>query len=322
MKKIRNLFCLISMAGLGTISAFSQAAVVHDPINNIPIVSNWITAIDTLYSNYDMIMNTITQIENQYRAINQAIENAKGIDWENIRFDGDFDIRDDIKDANKRVNRLLAQANAIKDTLNTSIINVGGQSYSLADICGHGDEGKDFASCVEDVYGYMKDNMLQAAASAVGNLSEEQEKAIWQKYGISPKNYYLVAQTSKLIRDKASVCIAATTDEARAMVRDEKIAKLNTIVKAAMEAKTTDGTIPEGALEEASMLASQMMVDECISLREAIENASAATAQKLIAEENQKEAEASEKLAAEKSSEILDSNIPGNFAAGRTKTKK
>lgn len=320
MKKIRKIFCLISMVLFGTISSFAQTGIVHDPINNIPIVSNWLNAIDQLYANYDMITNTITQIENQYKAINQAIENAKGIDWENIHFDGDFDIRDDIKDANKRVNRLLSQANKIKDTLNTSIINVGGQSYSLADICGAGEDGKNFASCVEDVYGYMKDNMLQAAASAVGNLSEEQEKAIWQKYGISPKNYYLVAQTSKLIRDKASVCIAATTDEARAMVREEKVAQLNTVVKAAMEAKTTDGTIPEGALEEATMLASKLMVDECMQVREAIENAAAATAQKLLADEKQKEIDASEKQIEEKSAEILDNNIPGSFAAGRTTT--
>lgn len=321
MKKLKLFLLSVILLNFGFSPLYAQA-IVNDPINNIPIVSNWLTAIDTLYSNYDMVMNTITQIENQYKAINQAIENAKGIDWENIRFDGDFDIRNDIKNANKRVNSLLSQANAIKDTLNTSIISVGGQSYSLADICGHGDDGKDFASCVTDVYGYMKDNMMQAAASAVGKLSEAQEKAIWQKYGISPRNYYLVAQASKQVREKALTCIAATTEEARALVREEKIAKLDTVVKAAMEAKTSDGTIPEGALQEASMLASKLMVDECMSLREAVENAAAATAQKILAEEQQKEVEASEKLAEEKSAEILNNNVPGNFAAGRAKVRK
>lgn len=321
MKKSKLFLISVILLNFGFSPLYAQA-IVNDPINNIPIVSNWLTAIDTLYSNYDMVMNTITQIENQYKAINQAIENAKGIDWENIRFDGDFDIRDDIRDANKRVNRLLSQANAIKDTLNTSIISVGGQSYSLADICGHGEDGKDFASCVTDVYGYLKSNMMQAAASAVGNLSEAQEKAIWQKYGISPRNYYLVAQTSKQVREKALTCIAATTEEARAMVRDEKITRLNTVVQAAMQAKTSDGTIPEGALQEATLLASQMMVDQCISLQEAVENAAAATAQKILADEHQKEVEASEKLAEEQSVEILNNNVPGNFAAGRAKIRK
>lgn len=318
---MKKLVILLSMIFFNTTVSFSQL-VVNDPINNIPIVSNWLTAIDELYANYDMIMNSITQIENQYKTIQQAIENAKGIDWENIQFDGDFDIRDDIRNATKRVNALLTQVNTIKNTLNTSIIQTDGSSYSLADICGFGDDGKGFAACVEDVYGYMKTNLLSAASSAVGNLSEAQEKAIWAKYGISPSNYYLVAQTSKLVRDKALTCIAATTEEARALVREEKIAKTNMIVQAALDAKTADGTIPEGAKSEASLLLSQMMVDECMSLREAMENAAAVTSQKIIADEQVNEIEASEKLAEEKSIEIQNNNIPGSFAAGRVQTKK
>lgn len=319
--KIKKIFiCLIMFTVICTTS-FSQT-IMHDPINNIPILSNWLTSIDELYANYDMIMNSVKQIENQYKTIQQAIENAKGIDWENIQFDGDFDIRDDIRNANKRVNALLSQVNAIKGTLNTTIIQTDGASYSLADICGAGDDGKGFAACVKDVYGHMKTNLLSAATSAVGNLSEEQEKAIWAKYGISPRNYYLVAQTSKLVRDKALTCIAATTEEARALVREEKIAKTHAIVNAALEAKTSDGTIPEGAMSEASLLISQMMVDECMSLREAIENAAAVTSQKLIADEQVNEVEASEKLAEEKSIEIQNNNVPAGFAAGRAKTKK
>lgn len=320
IKNIRKIIATAIFAFCTTTATFAQWTV-HDPLNNIPLVSNWLTSIDQLYSSYDMVMNTITQIENQYKAIQQAIENAKGIDWDNIQFDGDFDIRNDIRDANRRVNRLLTQANRIKTTLNTTIISTDGASYSLADLCGAGDDGKSFGSCVTDVYGYMKTNMLSAATAAVGNLSEKQEKAIWAKYGISPRNYYLVAQCSKQIRDKAATCLGSVTDEARAMVREEKITRLNTIVKAAMEAKTSDGTIPEGALNEASLLASQMMVDECISLREAVENAAAATAQKLIAEEQQKEIEASERFSQEQNDKLMENNVSGSFAAGRAKQK-
>lgn len=319
MKRIGKVLTAFILFSAFNFTVFSQSGIVHDPINNIPLISNWLTAIDTLYSNYDMVANTITQIENQYKTIQQAIDNAKNIDWENIKFDGDFDIRDDIKDANKRVNALLTQANTIKDTLKTTIISTDGESYSLADLCGAGDEGKSFGSCVNDVYGYMKMNMLQAAASAVGNLSEEQEKAIWAKYGISPTNYYLVAQTTKAIRDAAMTCIGTTTKEAREMVRKQKIANLDAIVQAAMQSKTEDGSIPEGALNEASLLASRMMVNECMSLREAVEDAAAQTAQKLIAEEQAKEIKASENFAEDKSETILQNNVPGSFAAGKAR---
>lgn len=319
MKKIKLFLTAVFFAVCSATPSFAQA-IVHDAINNIPILSNWLTAIDTLYSNYDMVMNTITQIENQYKSIQRAIENAKNIDWDNIKFDGDFDIRNDIRDANKRVNKLLNQARTIRNTLTTSIISMGGTSYSLADLCGAGDEGKDFGSCVSDVYGYMKTNMQSAAAAAVGNLSEKQEMAIWAKYGISPRNYFMVAEASKQVREKAMDVIGKTTEEAKELVRTEKITRINNIVSAAMEAKTSDGTIPQGALDEASLLASQMMVDQCISLEEAINDAAAATAQKLIAEENEKEAEASEKLAEKKGEQIKRNNVPGSFAAGRTKS--
>lgn len=320
MKIKKNFICLIMFTVICTTS-FSQT-IMHDPINNIPIVSQWLTSIDELYTNYDMIMNTITQIENQYKSIQQAIENAKGIDWENIQFDGDFDIRDDIRNANKRVNSLLSQANAIKDTLNTTIIQTDGASYSLADICGFGEDGKSFAACVEDVYGFMKDNVKSAAEAAVGNLTEKQEKAIWMKYGISPRNYYLVAQTSKLIRNTASVCIAKATDQAKELTRQENYAKQCAVVNAALETKTTDGTIPQGAMDEASLLTGQVLVDEMVAMRESIDDAGAAISQKLIADEQNKEIEASEKYAEEKSIEIQNNNVPAGFAAGRAKTKK
>ena len=305
MKKkiISLLLCILVMPGV-----FAQLPTFD--------ATNWLAAMDQLSANYDMIMNSITQIENQYKSIQQAIENAKGIDWENIQFDGDFDIRDDIKDANKRVNNLLSQANAIKNTLNTTIIQTDGTSYSLADLCGFGDEGKSFGSCVEDVHGYMKMNMLQAASYAVGNLTDEQKKAIWQKYGISPQNYYLAVQTSNLIKEKAGACIASATDEAIQMEREQKYASTSTIFNAAIETMTADGTIPEGAFEEAKTRLITMIVDECISLKEAVDKYSALAAQKIIAEEQQKEIEASENQAAEKSKEMNKGNLPANFAAG------
>ena len=103
MKLKRTVIAII----LSTSIAVSSVSATGYPVFDI---SGWLTAIDQLYQQYDMVMNTITQIENQYQQIQQAVERAKSIDWDNIRFDGDFDIRNDIKDATKRVNKLLTQA--------------------------------------------------------------------------------------------------------------------------------------------------------------------------------------------------------------------
>lgn len=322
MKKNKIIISLGTMLLSFSVPCFSQL-FVHDSVNNIPIVSQWLTAIDSLYSNYDMVMNTITNIENQWKQINQAIENMKGIDWENVKFDGDFDIRDDIKNANKRVNRLLSQANAIKATLNSPIVDLGdGATYSLADFCGLGDEGKNFGSAVKDIYGHMKLNVLEAARAAVGNLTEEQEKAIWQKYGISPQNYYLVAQTSKLIKSASSKCLGKVTQEAKDFIREQQAKMLDPIIDAVLKQKTSDGTIPEGALAEANLLLQKMIIEENGSLKESVNEVGALIAQKLIADEQQKDIDASEKQSKQVTNNVNDANQPSSFVAGHTKSAK
>lgn len=296
---------------------------VHDPINNIPIVSNWLSAVDILYSNYDMVMNSVTQIQNQYRQIQQAIENAKGIDWENIKFDGDFDIRNDIKDANKRVNDLLNQADTIRNTLNTTIIKAGNKSYSLADICGAGDDGKDFATCVEDVFGYMAENFKGAAEAAVGSLTPKQEKAIWEKYGISPKNYYLVAQSSKYVRDKAKECIAKVTDKAKETENTIRAMQTNYLFDAIDLSRTSDGDISEGAAREMSLYQQYMMNESINKLRTSIDDMAAAQSQKMLYDLQMEEIEASERLAEERSEQLFNdtANVPFSFMVDKYKER-
>ena len=146
---------LVIMTGL-----FLAVTNIHATGYPVFDISGWLTAIDQLYSQYDMVMNTITTIENQYQQIQQAVERAKSIDWENIRFDGDFDIRNDIRDANKRVNALLTQSRRIKETLTVQSIDCGnGNRYSLADLCGMGESGKNFFTAVTDTENFMTQNM-------------------------------------------------------------------------------------------------------------------------------------------------------------------
>ncbi len=323
MKKKIIISMTVSFLLSFSVHAQVVPGIVHDKINNIPIVSNWLSAVDILYSNYDMVMNSVTQIQNQYRQIQQAIENAKGIDWENIKFDGDFDIRNDIKDANKRVNDLLNQADTIRNTLNTTIIKAGNKSYSLADICGAGDDGKDFATCVEDVFGYMAENFKGAAEAAVGSLTPKQEKAIWEKYGISPKNYYLVAQSSKYVRDKAKECIAKVTDKAKETENTIRAMQTNYLFDAIDLSRTSDGDISEGAAREMSLYQQYMMNESINKLRTSIDDMAAAQSQKMLYDLQMEEIEASERLAEERSEQLFNdtANVPFSFMVDKYKER-
>ncbi len=277
-------------------------------------ITGWLTAIDQLYSQYDMVMNTITTIENQYQQIQQAVERAKSIDWENIRFDGDFDIRNDIRDANKRVNALLTQARRIKDTLTTQSIDCGnGNRYSIADLCGMGEQGKNFFTAVTDSSEFMTSNMKNTIKNIEEGLSEKQKEAIWRKYGISPRNYIFVSQSVAKVKDASAKVLAKATDEAVQLKREEQIAKSNAIMQAAYAQTDSNGNMTEAAASEANLHLTQQVIEELGGVQEAINDLANVTASKLIADENEKQVEADEMRKELQRQEAIDNRVPDSF---------
>lgn len=306
MKLKKTLIALL----FGSVITVSNVSATGYPVFDI---SGWLTAIDQLYSQYDMVMNTITQIENQYRQIQQAIDRAKSIDWENIRFDGDFDIRNDIKDANKRVNKLLNQARTIKNTITSPSIDCGYGRYSLADLCGmNGPDHNFFAAC-KDMENHMTDSMKFAIDAIEGNLTEKQRVYIWKKYGISPQNYLFVQQSVAQVKSQASKVMAKATDEAIQLQREDKIARTNAVLEAAYSQTDSDGNMTEAAANEANLFLTQQTVDELIALEEAINDVASLSASRMINEENEKQVEADELLAEQRKQEAFDYKVPDSF---------
>jgi len=306
MKLRKTLIALL----FGSVVTVSNVSATGYPVFDI---SGWLTAIDQLYQQYDMVMNTITQIENQYQQIQQAVERAKSIDWENISFDGDFDIRNDIRDANKRVNKLLNQARQIQNTLTSPNIDCGNGRYSLADLCGMGSPDHNFFTACKDVESYMSDSMSFAVSAMEGNLTEKQKMLIWRKYGISPKNYLFVQQSVAQVKTQASKLMAKATDEAVQLQREDKIAKTNAIIQAAYAQTDSNGNMTEAAANEASLYLSQQVVDGLISLEEAMNEMASLSAARMINEENEKQAEANEMEAEQKKQEAFDYKVPDSF---------
>ena len=296
------------------LSIIAGACLAISPIyaTGYPVfdISGWLTAIDQLYQQYDMVMNSITQIENQYNMIQQNIEKAKSIDWDNIQFDGDFDIRNDIRDANKRVNRLLTSSRNIKSLMTNPSIQCGYGSYSLADLCGmNGSEHNFFAACI-DTEKYMTDSMEYAVKAITEGLTTKQKRAIWAKYGIGPKNYIFVQQSVAQVKNAASKVMAKVTEEARNMKREEDTIRKNNILKAAYESLDSNGNITEGAANEAQLQLTGELVDRTSELTEAVEDMANVTASKMISDENQKQAEADEIEAQQRMQEAIDRRVP------------
>lgn len=303
--KQKIIIAIISLA-FSTPNLFASGYPVFD-------VSGWLTALDQLYQQYDMVINSITTIENQYMQIQHAVERAKSIDWDNIRFDGDFDIRNDIKDANRRVNKLLNQARIIKNTITTPSIDCGYGRYSLADLCGMNGSAHNFFSAVGTMERYMSDSMSNTIKNIENGLTEKQRISIWRKYGISPKNYLFVQQSVAQVKNAASKVLAKATDEAIELNREEKVARSNAVIEAAYSQTDSDGNMTDSAANEANLYLSQQTVDGLLSIEESVNDLASLEASRLIAQENEKQAEADQMAAEQQRQEAFDSKVPDSF---------
>lgn len=316
MGKLKTFFAAMAFSVFGAAGALAQGIAVFDNANLTTATAKWMTAIDTLYANYDMVMNTITQIENQYRQIQQAVERAKGIDWSNIRFDGDFDIRNDIRDANRRVNKLLTQARTIKESLNTNVIKIpGGAGYSLADLCGLGeDETKDIFKAAADVYGYMNKNMQDAFKAVTGEITPSQATAIMAKYGISPRNYWFCVQTENQLNNAIGNAIAHLQDAATEMTEEtEDSEKRSAIFTAAEQTVDSDGNMPEGATSEGIMRLLGVLSEQFSGMKTAMREATGLTSLKMMDELKKEEAKASQRMEDEIANQQKGRRLPESF---------
>lgn len=311
MKKFILLISLLII----NINAYSQTAgVVTTLPGSVQLdPSNWLTSLDTLYANYDMVANTITQIENQYKQIQQAIEAAKSIDWTSIDFDGDFDIRDDIKRATKKVNKALDCARSIRETLTEPCISAGGINYSIADLCGANGPEHNFVEAAKDVKNYMTTNMKMAVTQLTNELTDGEKKLIWKKYGISPKNYMFVQQSIAYLKEKAGIAINDASDKAKELYRTEKANEYSKILAAMSETKDEDGNITSGAYNEASVRLSEMIIDGLIDTKEAMDRMASLIANEQIANEAEKQAKTSEEEKVNTMQEYKDSRTIDRF---------
>ena len=292
-KKICSLIVVLSLfLSYGPAAVFATGYPVFD-------VSGWLATIDQLYQAYDMVNNTITQIENQYNMIQQNIERAKSIDWDNVQFDGDFDIRNDIKDATKRVNKLLTSSRNIKQAMTTPSINCGNVKYSIADLCGATTsdmwEGrKNMFTAISDYKYYMTSTMKSAVDDVVDGLDEKQKKAIWTKYGISPSNYAFIQHAHTGVLNAASNILANVAEEVVADKYEEAFLRTSNIIKACTQTVDSNGNITEASLGESMMYMFSDMSGHLAEVEQAIYNAASLSASKAIADDAKKVAEADE----------------------------
>lgn len=194
MKKLKALF-LALLVGAGSSSLFAQGYPVLD-------VANLMQSIESVYQYYQQIQNTIEQVQNTYKQIEQAAQQMASMNWDDLKNLGDnfsgmsdnpFEVitgvRNSAQDITKAVNKNMNKINALQDSLTKESIQFGDVKFSVADLCGAGDPGKNLVGFAQNAWDVTVDAGKDTVAGYVGNLTYEQKRAIAKKYGMSPNNY-------------------------------------------------------------------------------------------------------------------------------------
>lgn len=269
MKKISKFIIALFISLNMVAFSFSIGTPVFD-------ASNWLTAIDSLYSSYDMVMNTLKQIEQGYEQFQFYLEQAKSWDLENISWDGDLDFRDEIKSVTNRVNKQITNIRKIEEIFTTKQYSAGGMTFTVADLVGAGDRDRDLLDVMRNVGNEMKNSWDQAAEALVNELSEDQKRAIWQKYGISPINFTYMQQKKQILQNVADQFIAYATAESEAL---EAQAEADVAVADAVVAEATNGNEhTEKELLQQNLVLSRELIKNISDLKLAVRQAAGQTA--------------------------------------------
>lgn len=289
--------------------AYAQGTPVFD-------FSNWMSAIDQVYATYDQIQNTLSMIENQYKQIQRSIEAAKGIDWDNpnmyFSFSGLENLRSDLQGAGSRVNRLITMAQNITSSLDAPSLQFGNVRYSVSDLFGLGDENKNLFTALSDTCSFLNDSMGNIIKNLTTELTEEQKKAIWQKYGVSPENYLYAKQVSSFVADSAKQVLAKTSEDARNLLYESQETAAE-LVKVALETKDQDGNSTEGAFRDANLALLDLCntsINNCVT---AVEDAAALYASKIMADKNLEEQDHERVRQTIKNMQTINSRVSDQF---------
>lgn len=222
LKTLFICFCVLTQ------TCFAEGAVVtFDP-------TNWISGLDRLYATYDEITNSLKQIEQNYQKMQHAIEEAKSLDWENIQWDGDFDFRDELRQAGTQVNKRLNIIRKAEDCFQKKTIKFGNQSFSYADLMTvEGWKG------LGDAFVTSADNSYKSAMEAWCNkLTDKQKAHIMRKYGITPQNYYRTKAREALLKAEMTKIVGAAEQELQDEQLTENQNQINEVMKKIMQGGT------------------------------------------------------------------------------------
>jgi len=283
MRKIRKFTaCIILLFSVFSSRLFCQAALTFD-------VSNWIATLNLFYQGYDQIMSTLQLIDQNYQQFQQAIEEAKSWNFDEVEWDGDLDFRNELYSAGSQVNDLLTNVRQAKNALTTENITVNGSSFSLADIAGFGDDSKNIGSFADSVIAEQKSKLKEMSETLTKKMTPEEKAYIWSQYGISPENYYMLDPIKKETASKTAPVLAAAEINLKNVQENGIDEKQQAFMKKIMNLQ--GGALTEKEIQQMSAAIGSMTLDQLQNLTSLLADYVGYTAWNDMVKKNQEEAE-------------------------------
>lgn len=244
MKKLKALFFTLFFM-IGGFSVFAQGYPVMD-------VANLVQAIETAYQYYQQIQNTIEQVQNTYKQIEQAAQQMATINFDDLKNLGDnfsgmsdnpFEfitgVRNSAQDITKSVNKQMNKVNDLQDSLTKKSIKFGDVDFSVADLCGAGDPGKNIVGFTQNAWDVTVKAGQDAVAGYTGNLTYKQKQKIMKQYGMSPKNYATLELANYQLSEALKKSNLESTEEGISLTLQNVMAEAEALKQAA-------NNLPEG----------------------------------------------------------------------------
>lgn len=299
---MKKIFITISLCMLFITNIHSQVQETSDSIAHLWQGRTWLQALDSFYKEYDMVMNTITQIDQGYQMIQMYADQAKSWQFNDMQgVDNIDDFRNELTGSIKSVNRQMNNVRHMRDLLTKYQIPFGNSSYTIADMCGQGKAGVNITDAIRSLELGTASNFEKMGIAFANGLTPEQGAAIWNKWGLAPKNYAMVYNTEKAMSDIVGRVIASATDDGREMLyANEHDNALKTLLSE---------TIQSDSITDKEVLQKQLVyINECIDkmkdLKGSVDDLSAMYAWQQQLEKQKKQAERDGENSANRTSNV------------------
>ena len=248
-RKIRIVLVVLFLLKTGAWAQFE----VFDP-------TNWLEAINMCYQMYDQVTKSITMIEQNYEQMRFYIDRARSFYFEEIEWDGDLDFRNEIFNATSQIDKQLSNIRGVRDSFRKENIMIGGKSFSIEDLCGFGDSDKTIKDFVKDTWNEVKTTVEKAAEQFEEELSEEEAAMLWEKFGLTPANYYMVHNVKQAASKAVETAMSGISDQVYVDENRDFYQAVSNIMDMVKAANAHPGGATEAELEQIEALLLQQTI--------------------------------------------------------------